>query len=106
MFKKSIMTAAIISLASLSSVVNAQDGFDLDVTSAGAGAWVEVTMAGQPVSGATVTANTAIDEYVTNDHGRAYVHVRTSGSNSVTFTATDNEGHSASTKRFISRDHR
>jgi len=95
MLKKSIVSAAIFSLASLSSVVNAQDGLDFDVTSAG-----------KAVSEASLKTISAKDEYVTNENGRKNEYTQTTGRNLVTIKTADNAGHSGSAEYFITRNHR
>lgn len=97
MFNRSIISIAIITLASLSSFVNAEDNLDIDTVSAEPEALAELRLSNQGVNQASATMTQSLDT-------QANSHIYTSGRNWV--TVTDYDEHSASAKHLNTKNHR
>lgn len=88
----------LLSSTTVSALVN--EDVILNVAPADSGAWVTVTDAmGDPIQGVIIN-----DNFVTPPSGRVFVSVNNDGSGSFEFVAMTPDGHSASTKAFISRE--
>ncbi|WP_299017662.1 hypothetical protein [uncultured Photobacterium sp.] len=91
-----ILTVATFSGAALADF---RHGLDLDVSPQKGGAWVVVEKAGQPQAGVQVSLHG--ESYTTAENGRVFVYSKGESAQSVTINAVDEEGNSASVKRFI-----
>lgn len=97
MFNKSIISIAIISLISLSSVVSAEGTVDRETSSAKPKALAELGLSNQGVNQAPEKVTQALDT-------QGNSHIYTNGRNWV--TVTDNDDHSGSAKHYITQNHR
>lgn len=99
MFNRSIISTAIITLASLSSVVYAEDTVGSDTSSTEAGTLAELRLSNQSIDKASANVTLMMDS-------QGNSHIYSSGRNWVTVTDTDNDLNTGSAKHFITKNHR